>query len=377
MAFRDGPFDNVKLPLAWIAAVVVVVGIVASIFMLAGSNQKDATRVSYMRAGVENAAAPVGEVLSAPVRWTGNAFEYVQGYFFAVSENRRLREQIAELQDWRDEAIALKNINGRYEKMLGVHTDPPIPMVTGRAVTDARGPFARARLVNLGADDGVRPGNPVLSEHGVVGRISGASGGVSRMVLLTDVSSRIPVMVERTNARAILTGDASRNPRLDYIRGVNMVQAGDRVITSGDGGGFPRGLPVGTVAKSVDGSWRVKLFSERAAIDYVRVLLFQDFNQLVDPAALTPATLSSLNTAPAPTPQQAAAIVDATTRRAAANEAAAERARQAEAQAIAREQAEARAREQAAVLARQQAATAAAQNPAPPPQTPVNGNTGG
>ncbi|GAA0392917.1 rod shape-determining protein MreC [Brevundimonas terrae] len=372
MAFRDGPFDNMKLPLAWVAAVVVVVGMIASIFMLAGSNQKDATRVSYMRAGVENAAAPVGEVLSAPVRWTGNAFEYVQGYFFAVSENRRLRQEIAELNDWRDEAIALKNINGRYEKMLGVHTDPPIPMVTGRAVTDARGPFARARLVNLGTGDGVQAGNPVLSEHGVVGRISGVSGRVSRLVLLTDVSSRIPVMVERTNARAILTGDASRNPRLDYVRGVNMVQAGDRVITSGDGGGFPRGLPIGTVAKSVDGSWRVKLFSERAAIDYVRVLLFQDFNQLIDPSAITAPTLSSLNTAPAPTPQQAAAIADATTRRATANEAAAERARQAEARAVAREQAEAQARE----LARQQAATAPAQNTATPP-APSNGNTGG
>ena len=368
MAFRDGPFENLKLPLAWTAAAVVVVGGVAAIVMLASGSRQSAGQASYMRAGVESATAPVGEVLSAPVRWTGDVVEYVTGYFFAVSENRRLREQVAELSDWRDEAITLKNINARYEQMLGIHADPPIPMVTGRSVLDSRGPFARARLVNLGSRDGVRPGNPALSEHGLVGRISGVSSGVSRMVLVTDVSSRIPVMVERTDARAILAGDASRNPRLDYVRGIDVIQEGDRVITSGDGGGIPRGLPVGVVAKGVDGSWRVKLFSERSAIDYVRVLLFQDFNQLIDPNSLTAPALAAVESAPPPTPAQAAAITDAATRRANEREAQAERARRVQAEAAARERAEAEARAQAVREAAQQAA---AQPSAPPP---TNGN---
>lgn len=373
MAFRDGPFENLKLPLAWTAAAVVVVGGVAAIVMLASGSRQSAGQASYMRAGVESATAPVGEVLSAPVRWTGDVVEYVAGYFFAVSENRRLREQVAELSDWRDEAITLKNINARYEQMLGIHADPPIPMVTGRSVLDSRGPFARARLVNLGSRDGVRPGNPALSEHGLVGRISGVSSGVSRMVLVTDVSSRIPVMVERTDARAILAGDASRNPRLDYVRGIDVIQEGDRVITSGDGGGIPRGLPVGVVAKGVDGSWRVKLFSERSAIDYVRVLLFQDFNQLIDPNSLTAPALAAVESAPPPTPAQAAAITDAATRRANEREAQAERARRVQAEAAARERAEAEARAQAVREAAQQAAAqqAAAQPSAPPP---TNGN---
>src|SRR5690606_13037839 len=102
-------------------------------------------------------------------------------------------------------------------------------------------------------------------------------------------------------------------------------------LTSGDGGGFPRGLPVGVVAKGVDGSWRVKLYSDRTAIDYVRVLLFQDFGQLADQNALNAPPLSSLKTAPPPTPAQAAAIQDVATRRAAAAQAAAERVRAANA----------------------------------------------
>jgi rod shape-determining protein MreC len=332
VAFRDGPFENLKVPLAWTAAVTVVVGIVAAVMLLLADRRHSAAdQLEPARAAFEAGAGTAGGVLAAPVRWSGGAIDYVKGYFFAVSENRRLRHELVEMRAWRDEALALKNVNARYEQMLGVQTEPPVPMATGRAITDARGPFARSRLLNVGGAKGVRIGNPVLSEHGVVGRIAGISPGISRMVLLTDVASRVPVLIERTDARAMLTGDGSRSPRLDYVRGVGSVQAGDRVLTSGDGGGFPRGLPVGVVAKGVDGSWRVKLYSDRSAIDYVRVLLFQDFGQLADQNALNAPPLAGLNTAPPPSPAQAAAIQDVATRRAAAAAAAAERVRAANA----------------------------------------------
>jgi len=332
VAFRDGPFENLKVPLAWTAAVMVVGGIVAAVMLLlADRPQPAAADLEPARAAFDSAAGTTGGVLAAPVRWGGDAVDYVKGYFFAVSENRRLRRELAEMSAWRDDALALKNLNARYEQLLGLQTEPPIAMTAGRAITDARGPFARSRLLNVGAGKGVRVGNPVLSEHGLVGRISGVSGAHSRMVLLTDVASRIPVMVERTDARAMLTGDGSRSPRLDYVRGQGSVQEGDRILTSGDGGGFPRGLPVGVVAKGVDGSWRVKLYSDRTAIDYVRVLLFQDFSQLADQSALNAAPLASLNTAPPPNAAQAAAIQDVATRRAAAAQAAAERVRAANA----------------------------------------------
>jgi rod shape-determining protein MreC len=89
-------------------------------------------------------------------------------------------------------------------------------------------------------------------------------------------------MIDRTNARAILTGDGGPNPKLDYLRGQNPVQEGDRVMTSGDGGVMPRGLPVGTAVKGLDGRWRVVLAADKSPIDFVRILLFQDFTQLVN-----------------------------------------------------------------------------------------------
>ena len=329
MAFRDGPFENLKVPLAWTAAVVVVVAVIGAIVLLLGdrTTSEGGSTMGAARGGFEAAAGPVGGVFAAPVRWAGAARDYVGGYFFAIGENRRLKAEIAELRGWRDEAIAQKNINGRYEALLGLRTEPPVPMATGRAISESRGPFSNAKLIDVGSAKGVRIGNPVVTEHGLVGRVTGVTGGVSRVVLLTDVASRTPVMIERTDARAMLTGDGGDSPRLEFIRGSGSIKAGDRILSSGDGGGLPRGLPIGVAAKGVDGAWRVKLFSDHGAIDYVRVLLFQSFGQLVSPNALNAPPLAGLTTAPEPSAAEVGAIRDAAARRAAAQQAQAERAR--------------------------------------------------
>ena len=319
MAFRDGPFENLKVPLVWTAAVVVVAGIVASVLLLLNDHRATDGQAGYgaVRSTADAVAGPVGGVFAAPVRWAGAASDYVGGYFFAVSENRRLKQQLAEFQQQRDQVIALRNVNARYEVMLGVRTEPPVPMATARSISESRGPFNRARLLDVGSAKGVTVGNPVINEHGLVGRIIGTSPGISRMLHLTDVASQTPVLIARSDARAILKGDGSGNPRLEFVRGVGSIEVGDRVLTSGDGGGFPRGLPIGVVAKGIDGSWRVKLFSDRGAIDYVRVMLFQDFGQLLESDDLNAPPLAGLNAAPPPTAAQAAAIGDAAARRAA------------------------------------------------------------
>lgn len=303
MAFRDGPFENLKVPLIWTAGLTVLVVLAVSVFLLLSQRRDSPEGYASVRAAGDTVVAPVGGILAAPVRWVGAAGDYVGDYFFAVSENRRLKAQVAELQAVADANIALQNINTRYEAMLGIRVEPPVEMAPARSISESRGPFARSRLIDVGTRGGVRIGNPVINEHGLVGRVVGTSPRVSRMLLITDVSSRIPVLIDRTDARAMLTGDGSGNPRLEYVRGTDSVEVGDRVLTSGDGGGIPRGVPVGVVARGIDGSWRVKLFSDRGAIDFVKVLKFQDFGQLVDPEALNAPPLAALGTAPAPETQ--------------------------------------------------------------------------
>jgi rod shape-determining protein MreC len=288
VALRDNPFGEVRLPLVLSAAAALLVAIVAAAALLLSDRRETFRAEAYgvTRKMGDAVATPVSGALAAPIRWSDMAAEGFGGYFFAVSENRRLKAELREAAQWKVAAIALRDTNDRYKALLGLKTDPPIPMVAGRAVTDSRGPFANTRLINAGKERGVAVGNPVMSENGLVGRIIGVTDGASRVLLLTDVASRTPVMIDRTNARAILTGDGGPNPRLDYLRGSNPVVDGDQILTSGDGGVVPRGLPVGRAVKGLDGRWRVVLASDSAPIDFVRVLLFQDFRQLVNLQAL-------------------------------------------------------------------------------------------
>jgi len=284
VALRDNPFGEVRLPLVLSAAAALLVAIVAAAALLLSDRRETFQSEAYgvTRKAADAVATPVNGVLATPIRWSDMAAEGFGGYFFAVSENRRLKAELREAAQWKVAAIALRDTNDRYKALLGLKTDPPIPMVAGRAVTDSRGPFANTRLINAGQERGVTVGNPVMSENGLVGRVIGVTDGASRVLLLTDVASRTPVMIDRTNARAILTGDGGPNPKLDYLRGSNPVVEGDQILTSGDGGVVPRGLPVGRAVKGLDGRWRVVLASDTAPIDFVRVLLFQDFRQLVN-----------------------------------------------------------------------------------------------
>jgi rod shape-determining protein MreC len=309
MSLRDNPLGELKVPLTWTAGIVFLVVLIASVAILLSDRREafDTDAYGNPRTLSDRMMAPVGDALSTPGRLTGEGVQGIRGYFFAVSENRRLRAELKEMQQWRDVAIALRDTNERYRSLLGLKTDPPIPMASARIVTDSRGPFANSRLANAGSEAGIRPGNPVMSENGLVGRIVGVTKGASRVLLLTDVASRTPVMIDRTNARAILTGDGGPNPKLEYLRGQNPVKSGDLVLTSGDGGVFPRGLPVGVAVKGLDGRWRVVLASDKAPVDFVRILLFEDFTQVVNRAALEhaapPPPTPGAETLPPPQPE--------------------------------------------------------------------------
>ncbi len=301
MAYRDSPFQELKVPLTWTSGVALVLALVVAVSIFV-YDRKDQAKVSAdalghtrTRAGFDMVLAPVSGVLATPIHWINDSAGSLRDYFFAVSENHKLRKQVEDLQQVRIDDIALRNLNRRYEELLRLRTEPPIPMVTGRVVSDTHGPFSDARLIDVGTGAGVKIGNPAMNELGVVGRVVGVSPNASRLLLLTDPESRTPVLVDRTNARAVLTGDGGGNPRLEFMRGKDPVKNGDRVLTSGDGGLYPRGLPIGVAQQDVRGVWRVRLYSDNGAIDFVRVLFYDDFSQGLDQAKLAETALPPLS----------------------------------------------------------------------------------
>ena len=310
MALRDGALGDIKAPLGWLAGAAVIVAGLAALALFVNDRHEDVSDVlQATRRVADGVTAPVSGALSQPIVWVGNASTTAQDYLFAGRQNGDLKRALVADQAWKDEVGALRLENARLRALLGVKTEPAMPMVFAQTILDARGPFANTRLADAGSAQGVIEGNPALSEHGLVGRVTGVGAQSSRIMLLTDVESRLPVLISRNNGRAILVGDGGPNPRLDYIRTSDRLRAGDRVLTSGDGGVLPRGLPVGVAVVGLDGQWRVALDADATPIDDVRILLFKDFSQLAAPSALAPSALPGINTeAPAPRAPTAKAV---------------------------------------------------------------------
>jgi len=224
---------------------------------------------------VTDLAAPLLEVASRPVAATRRIIERTDEYAYVFDENERLRAENARLLAWKEEALKLQGKVARYEALLNVQVDPSIEYVSGRVVSDSGGPFVETVLVNVGTEQGARSGQAVIDTDGLVGRLVSTGPKASRVLLLTDLNSRVPVVIEPAHYKAVLAGDNTDWPKLEYLAAQSAISPGDRVVTSGDGGLIPPGLPVGLVIQTSSGDLRVQTFSDRGRLDFVRVLQYE------------------------------------------------------------------------------------------------------
>ena len=223
------------------------------------------------RAGFTDVAAPVLELGAQPLRAIKNIGPYFRRQGELAEENARLRQQLIEARYWEDLAYRQRDRIEIYEDALNVDTQAIQDRIGAWTVADPRGPFVRARLIGRGAQSGIEDGYPVINLYGLVGRVYETGQRSARVLLLTDLNSRIPVMADRSNARAILVGDNTPYPRLEYVGRQPDIEPGDRIVSSGDDGILPRGLPVGEAVATREGGWRVRLYSDQAPIDFVWV----------------------------------------------------------------------------------------------------------
>jgi rod shape-determining protein MreC len=202
-----------------------------------------------------------------------DAFGWVGRQFALAEENRRLRAQVEALLEWRAEATRLQVENASLREVLHAQRRQPVPIErTARVVADSRSPFVHTRLLDSGARDGVLEGMAVLGAGGLAGRVVDVAPHSSRLLLITDFNSRLPVLVLPSRDPAILTGDNSVMPRLDFMPLTPQVQAGDRVVTSGAAGVLPVGLPVGRVVPEEGGSLRVRPALDWGDLQHVRLV---------------------------------------------------------------------------------------------------------
>ncbi|HKU94927.1 MAG TPA: rod shape-determining protein MreC [Vineibacter sp.] len=256
--------------------------------MLVG--KADTVVLERVRAAALDLVAPLLEAISRPVATINDFIATVEDLADLRAENARLREENARLLAWQSVARRLEVENGELRGLLNFKEGPQATFITARVVGDSGSAFVRSMLLNVGRRAGVASGQAVVTGEGLIGRITEVGEGWSRVLLLSDLSFRLPVLVERTRERAILTGDNSPLPKLVMTQSVVGIQPGDRIITSGHGGSFPVGIPVGVVASTTDGGIRVKPLGEVVRLEFVRVIDYGITGLVTGPAVTPPET---------------------------------------------------------------------------------------
>ncbi|MEZ5893397.1 MAG: rod shape-determining protein MreC [Parvularculaceae bacterium] len=228
------------------------------------------------REGVMDAASPILTFFSGPINYVNGVVGYVGDYFSTLEQNKALREENAELRQWMNEALALREVVASYDKLQGYQAPPEAQPISAFVIGESNDAFARSMIVNAGRANNVEVGQAVVDEDGLVGRIVEAGSGAARVLLLTDIQSRIPVYVEGADLEGILTGTTRRRPVISYTEDVDdvVIAPGQRVLTSGAGGALPRGLPVGVVTGQNRDGVIVDLYSNYARTRMVRVIKY-------------------------------------------------------------------------------------------------------
>lgn len=236
--------------------------------------RSQAPLVERFRVGAVDAAAPILDVLSRPVEAANRLVEEAARLWYTYEENARLRADVERLNQWQIVARQLEQENAALRAQLNLRLEPRPTYVTARVIADSGSPFVRTVLLNAGRRDGVEKGQAAVTGAGLAGRVIETGERSSRLLLLTDLNSRVPVVLEASRWRAILAGDNGPRPRLIFLPNTAEVAVGDRVVTSGEGGVVPPGIPVGVVAQIADGEIRVQPFVDWDRLEYLSVVRF-------------------------------------------------------------------------------------------------------
>lgn len=257
----------------------------------------DSPRVERFRLAVIDRVIPSFDWAMAPVTGAINLVGDFQSYQQLAEQNDNLRRELQQMKAWKEAALQLEQENARLLDLNKVSLDPQLTYITGVVVTDSGSPFRQSVLLNVGARDGIIDGWPTMDGIGLVGRISGVGQDTSRVILLTDTSSRIPITIQPSGQKAILTGDNTLNPPIEFLENPDLVRPGDRVISSGDGGVFPADLMIGQVALGTDRRLRVRLSADYERLEFLRVLRAQPHEEITDPGGLLADQSPDLNSA--------------------------------------------------------------------------------
>ena len=248
---------------------VVVLFLTAFLFIL--FSNIDSVVVGAVDKAVIQATGPVMRVVEFPARVIHRAWTYFSDVAHIYKENEQLRAENKQMMILQNKVRTLEVENQLLSRLLNYVPPAEASFMSAQIVAESGDNFTHLLLVYIG-DEAVRKGQVVMGDESVIGRIDTVSAPYAKVILITDINSKIPVVVERTRVRGILSGNNTALPELIFTRSVADIREGDIIVTSGVGGMFPSGLPIGFVSAINGNKVEVEPMADIERIEYVRVV---------------------------------------------------------------------------------------------------------
>ena len=278
MEFRRSSILRVALPLKGLISRFLFLSLFIAAFGIMLLGKIDSQRIDKISAELADIFVPLMSVISQPIDTIYSTIQRGRDLINIREQNFTLLQENLRLKQWQQVARKLEVENLALQKLLNIVKEKKGKFISARVVAGTGGPFASSFLLNAGIVDGVHKGNIVLGDAGVVGRISQVAKGSSRVTLLTDFNSRIPVLIEKDRIRAIMVGSNSAKTQLVHFDQSSKFSIGERIVTSGHGGVFPPGLLVGMIDSVDVNKVRVKLSNNLSRLEYVSILSLEGPN---------------------------------------------------------------------------------------------------
>jgi len=242
--------------------------------LILGRNQNQL--IEETRGYIFDAFIPAIKVVDIPRDVTSGFSGWINRIATTFSDNEFLREENAQLKRDLTSSTELLIDNLRLKNLLKIKDGTVSTITASRIVSDSNSPFFKSMLINSGTNDGVNKGHAVVNEEGVIGRTINVAASSSRVLILNDINSRIPVKFAETGVNVILAGDNSLFPIVDFMPADETANIGDQILTSGMGGIFPPDLPVGHVSEiSPLGEIKIKTSVHLSRLNYVSVIEYE------------------------------------------------------------------------------------------------------
>jgi rod shape-determining protein MreC len=270
-----------------------------------------------LRGVASDVVTPAGTGTAVVRSGSQGFFASIAGYFNAGSQNAELRRENEIARIRLAEAEAVKAENARLKGLLGLRDGESKPVATARLVGSTATSGRRLAYLGAGSSSGVKSGMPVLSERGVIGRVLETGRFSSRVLLLTDSESVLPVRRAKDNVIAFAEGRGDGLLRIRLVNlGVNPLKVGDMMVTSGAGGYYRPGVAVAIIARITPDGGIARLVAEPAATNFVSVVSVHEaaaVTELEVPSGVVaqPAAASGAKPSPSPTSTPAASSADA------------------------------------------------------------------